>query len=160
MENNRKIARKMYILYFPSEAVFRKFMLTLKSKRENRIEPDAVYSLSYGIYLSGNAGDVTKMLLVPDWKKKIDIFLSKIMDATIVKGEKHDLISPSGVTVYNLLCCNIARVKKLRGLITKHESIVVIHPWMRNMIEEMYEGKPEILEIYDDTFKMMLTALT
>ena len=157
-DNNKKIIRKSAIFYFTSEAVLRDFMLTLKSKRENRIEPDAVYNLSYAVYLSGNAGDITNMLLVPDWKKKLNSLLSRILNAEETPEEKCDM-KMNGLPVYNLLCCNIGMIRKLKGLITKNECIILIHPWMRDLTDTLYEGKPETVEISDKIFRKMLNTL-
>lgn len=123
-----------------------------------KIKADTVYNFPYFVPLSENAGDVTRMLLVDDWKKKLNAILSS---ETSSPDDAEDGWLENGDGMYNFLCCNAALMKERASRINSRRSVstIVIHDWQKEAAEILFGKDVKAVVINDEQFRILLTAV-
>ena len=102
-------------------------------KKKGEEDPDAKPRMS--LPMKEHALDVAKMLALPDWKKKTN----EILKLTPLTGDDGaDAVAKDGKPVYNLLCCNLGRIKELERQIQKGRCRVIVHDWQKDSLEKAY----------------------
>lgn len=152
--DRRKDGRFRAILFTDTEKIASEIMrMTLKGN--HRMDPTNIFRLSYLVPFSNpdHAMDITRMLAIPDWRKKTDHILGYAPD------KRYDGWTDDEKPVHNLLCCNIARIKEAERAIRLGKCRVIIHDWQKPMIENLFETEVEALQLTDKHFKGLLLAV-
>lgn len=155
-EGKKTIGSKKAIFYVPNSNVLTD-LVTCRTKTV-KIKADTVYNFPYFVPLSENAGDVTRMLLVDDWKKKLNAILSS---ETSSPDDAEDGWLENGDGMYNFLCCNAALMKERASRINSRRSVstIVIHDWQKEAAEILFGKNVKAVVINDEQFRILLTAV-
>ena len=141
------------LIYVPdSETLFD----LLAGEAKKKLNPSDVYALSYYIPLKENAGDVTEMLLIDNWKQKLNSLLAaKKADIDSIE----DGYMPDGSGMFNLLCCNSKFMQYAAGRIRTTKATVIIHDWQEKTARNLYGDEIEYIVIDSQAFRILLEAV-
>ena len=103
--------------------------------KNKKIDPTAIFRLTYIVPMEDkeHAACVTSMLTVPDWRRKSDEILG------LSPTGRYDGKTEDGKPIYNLLCCNLARLCEISTDIKRERCKLILHDWQKKILEEIYE---------------------
>ena len=128
----------------------------MSGKEESRMDPTAIYRLCYVIPTEdeSHAMDVAKMLTIPDWRNKIN----KILGLSSSPGNDEDGRTESGKPIYNLLCCNLGRIKEIESRIRRKRCRLIVHDWQKEVLESVYDTGLDAMVLSPSHFRGLLLA--
>lgn len=145
------------IFFVSSAKVYTDF--TTNRTKNRKINPNDIYNLAYVVPMTENASDIVKMLLVVNWKQKLNQILIPLPPK---KADPEDgWIEAEGerVGIYNFLCSNIGQMQRMKQRIESRKSIVIIHDWQEEAADILYGKETEKMIIDTATFKELLEAV-
>lgn len=121
-----------------------------------KMDPLGIFRLTYLVPLEDKdfAMDVAKMLTIPDWRVKTDKILG------LAPSGKHDGIAEDGKKIYNLLCCNLAKLHEVEGEIKRGVCRVVIHDWQKEVFDKLYATEIDAIVLEPKHFKGLLLSIS
>ena len=136
------------IFYFKDVDTLAKYCTEPKRRR---VFPSYVYNFVYLIPMDQDPGCMTKILLVEDWKDKINSLLIAKRNVRIGDGEMED-----GTKVFNLLGCNLITIEKLAPIIRKNNAAIIIHEWMIDIAKTLYGDEIPMMVVESDMLRAIL----
>ena len=151
LKHRNEIPDLQVIIYTKNTEVFKNLLTGEKVS----IKPLEVYRLAYYLPMSENVDDMTAMLTINDWKKKLDTCFGLKKDDNI----NGDGVLETGDEVFNFLCCNIGRFVKMQGYIQRSKPVLIIHEWMEEFANEFFGSECPKRIVSNDEFKQMLSVV-
>lgn len=153
-EARQRDGRFRAIVYTDTDRIAYELM-KLSASGTHKMDPTSIYKLTYLVPVENRdfAMDVTKMLTIPDWRRKADAVLG------LEPSGKKDGETEDGRKIYNLLCCNMAKQKEVSGEISRGKCELVIHDWQKPLLEELYGTEIEATVLTPRHFKGLLAAV-
>ena len=130
-------------------------ILALTGDRDSNMNPLTIFRLCYMVPNEDekHTMDIAEMLTIKDWKEKTN----RILGLDGGDGQA-DGITEDGRSVYNLLCCNLGRMRELEPKIKRGSCRLVVHDWQKEIMEEVYGELPETMVLSPFHFKGLLVA--
>lgn len=143
------------IIYTDTVSVASDLIETTGSGKQ-KMDPISIYRLTYLVPMEdrSHAMDITKMLTIPDWRTKSDSVLG------LKPGGKHDGKTDDDRNIYNLLCCNLAKLHEVSGEIRRGKCKLVIHDWQRPVLEKLFEAEVDAIALTTKQFKGLLAEVS
>lgn len=149
-----KRATDQAIVYFPNKRIATEF--TIGKTKNIKIKPEDVYRACYIIPMSENPMDATEMLIQKNWKNELDkLLIQKKAEARALE----DGYAADGSDMYNLLCTNICKLKRIATRVTTRKSTLIVHEWMAPAAEALYGKNVTLVPISDEQFEVLLMAV-
>lgn len=152
--DRRKDGRFRAILYTSTTKVAAE-LLQIAEKPGHKMNPLGIFKLSYISPLEDkeHAADITRMLTIPDWRRKADRILGCEPDS------KYDGETPDGKHIHNLLCCNISKVLDVRPDVKKGRCRLIIHDWQKPILEDIYGTDIDAIILEAKHFRGLLLTM-
>lgn len=121
-----------------------------------KMDPLSIFRLTYLVPLEDKelAMDITKMLTVPDWRRKTNNILG------LSPTGKHDGETAEGKKIHNLLCCNLAKLHEVEGEIKRGRCKVIVHEWQKEVLERLYATEIDAIVLSAKHFKGLLLTIS
>ncbi len=156
LDIERSRDRRLKAVIFAETGKVAEDLLKMSGKEESRMDPTAIYRLCYVIPTEdeSHAMDVAKMLTIPDWRNKIN----KILGLSSSPGNDEDGRTESGKPIYNLLCCNLGRIKEIESRIRRKRCRLIVHDWQKEVLESVYDTGLDAMVLSPSHFRGLLLA--
>ena len=130
-------------------------LISTTGKGSQKMDPTTIYKLTYLVPRDDRdfSMDVTRMLTIPDWRIKTDRILG------LSPSGKHDGKTEDDRNIYNLLCCNLAKLHEVSGEIRRNKCKLVLHDWQKPILEELYETEIDAISLSPKHFKGLLMTI-
>lgn len=150
----RSDGRYRAIIYADTDKIAAE-LLEVSGKDSRKMDPTAIYRLTYLVPTEDRSlsMDITRMLAIPDWRKRSDAVLG------FTPSGKQDGKTEDGRNVYNLLCCNMAKIGEIKAEISRGKSKLIVHDWQKPVIEEMCGTEIDGIVLSARHFKGLLAAV-
>lgn len=157
LDIERSKERRLRAMIFAETEKIAAEILGLCGKEDCQMDPTSVFRLCYMAPLEdeAHAMDITKMLMAPNWKAKAN----KALALTSPLSADEDGTGKDGKKIYNLLCCNLGRIKELESRIRNNKCRVVVHDWQKSMLEEAYGCEIDAIVLSPTHFRGLLIAV-
>ncbi len=130
-------------------------LIRISGKTGHKMNPTGIFRLSYLVPLEDReyAMDTTKMLTLPDWRRKTDRILG------FTPTDKYDGMTRDGRRVHNLLCCNLTRINDIEPEVRRHSCRLIINDWQKPLLEEYYGTDIDAIVLGEKHFRGLLSAV-
>ena len=122
-----------------------------------KTDPTKIFRLSYIAPLEDPelAVNITKLLTIPDWRARSN----KVLGITKSGPGPSDGETKDGKRIYNLLCCNVARVNEIEREVRRKQCRLIIHSWQKPVLERLYETELDATILEPKHFTGLLLAV-
>lgn len=152
--DRRKDGRFRAIFYVTTKEAAAE-MLKLSCAGSHKMNPLRIFRLCYIVPFDDKSltADVTKMLAIPEWRRKADKLLGMSPE------DRYDGLTEDGRRIHNLLCCNISKILDIETEVKNHKCRIVIHDWQKPVLEEFYGTEIDAVILGKKHFRGLLLAV-